>query len=124
MKQPKTEPSDLTFDVAELLAHVENDHELLRDILRIFREEFPRQLHSLGEAVNSGDGKRVAFAAHTLKGMLSNLAAARMAAAAGLLEQMGRNGEKAGLQEAFAAFERDAAKLLSQLGACMTEVKG
>jgi len=124
MKQPKTELSDLTFDVAELLAHVENDHELLRDILRIFREEFPRQLHSLGEAVNSGDGKRVAFAAHTLKGMLSNLAAARMAAAAGLLEQMGRNGEKAGLLEAFAAFERDAAKLLSQLDACMAEVKG
>lgn len=122
MKKLKTELSNLTFDVAKLLAHVENDNELLRDLLRIFKQEFPLNLHSLEEAVNSSDGKRVAFAAHTLKGMLSNLAATRMAAAAGLLEQMGRNGEMAGLPEAFAAFESDAVKLVSQLDAYMVEV--
>jgi HPt (histidine-containing phosphotransfer) domain-containing protein len=76
----------------------------------------------LREAVESGDGKLVAAAAHTLKGMLLNLAAAPAAAAVARLEQAGRNGEKSGFQDALAAFERDASSLLPQLDACIAEV--
>jgi len=114
--------SNLDFNYGELLARVDNDRELLHELLRIFKEEFPRHLHALGEAVGSGDGKLVAAAAHTLKGMLLNLAASRAAASAGLLEQLGRNGEKSGFQDALVAFERDASSLLPQLDACMAEV--
>jgi len=32
----------LIFDHQELLARVENDRELLRDLLTIFKEDFPR----------------------------------------------------------------------------------
>jgi len=41
----------LIFDHQELLARVENDRELLRDLLTIFKEDFPRQLLTLREAV-------------------------------------------------------------------------
>jgi two-component system sensor histidine kinase/response regulator len=115
-------PRELDFDQEQLLARVENDRELLHDLLGIFKQEFPSHLQALREAVVSRDGKLVAAAAHTLKGMLLNLAAGPAAATAGRLEQMGRNGEMQGIQEAFAAFERDAAILLPQLEACMAEV--
>jgi two-component system, sensor histidine kinase and response regulator len=112
----------LTFDLEELLARVENDRELLRDLLTIFREEFPRQLLALHEAVEAKEGDRVAALAHTLKGMLLNLAAKQAAATAGRLEQLGRQGEASKFEGVFATFESDYRKLLPQLDACMPEV--
>jgi len=112
----------LIFDHEELLARVENDRELLRDLLTIFKEDFPRQLLTLREAVEAKDGDLVATAAHTLRGMLSNLAASQAAATAARLEEMGRKKETLGLQEALEVFENDANKLLPQLDACMAEV--
>ena len=119
-KRKKLAP--LIFDPEELLARVENDRELLRDLLTIFKEDFPRQLLALREAVDAKDGDRVATAAHTLRGMLSNLAASRAAVAAARLEQMGRKKEILDFQEAFDVFQDDANKLLPQLDACMAEV--
>src|SRR6266481_1335052 len=119
-KRKKLTP--LIFDHQELLARVENDRELLRDLLTIFKEDFPRQLLTLREAVEAKDGDLVATAAHSLRGMLSNLAASQAAATAARLEQMGRKKEILGFQEAFGVFENDANKLLPQLDACMAEV--
>jgi len=114
--------SNLTFNQGELLARVDNDRELLRDLLTIFKQEFPGYLQAMREAVDSRDGKLVAVAAHTLKGMLSNIAAGRAADAVGCLEQMARSGEVSRFQEAFTAFERDATRLLPHLDACVAEV--
>jgi len=113
----------LIFDHQELLARVENDRELLRDLLTIFKEDFPRQLLTLREAVEAKDGDLVATAAHTLRGMLSNLAASQAAATAARLEQMGRKNETLGFQEAFVVSQNDVDKLLPQLDACMAEVR-
>jgi two-component system sensor histidine kinase/response regulator len=113
---------NLTFDYGELLARVENDRELLRELLEIFKDEFPRQLLSLREAVEAKDGTRVATAAHTLKGMLSNLTATQAATTAGRLEQMGRTGEAAEFAQLFSIFENDARSLLPQLEACIPGV--
>ena len=101
---------------------MEHDRDLLNELLTIFKEEFPRQLQALRDAVDSEDGKLVAASAHSLKGMLSNLAAHQAAAFAGRLEALGRSGEASAFQEAFSAFERDAMRLLPQLDACMAEV--
>src|SRR6202030_1898133 len=122
MKETEKGSSNLSFQQRELLARVDNARELLHDLLTIFKEEFPRYLQALRVAVDAGDGRLVAVAAHTLKGMLLNLAAGQAAAAVGRLEQLGRNGETAGFQDALAAFERDATSLLPQLDACMAEV--
>ena len=124
MKETEKVSSNLIFDHGELLRRVDNDRELLHDLLTIFKEEFPRHLQALREAVDSGDGKLVAVAAHTLRGMLLNLAAGQAAAAVARLEQMGRSGEPSGIQDAFSAFEKDAMKLLPQLDACRAEVHG
>jgi HPt (histidine-containing phosphotransfer) domain-containing protein len=115
---------NLTFNQGELLARVDNDREILRELLIIFKEEFPGHLQALREAVDSGDGKLVAVAAHALKGMLLNMAAGQAADAVSRLEQMGRSGEVSKFQEALAAFERNATRLLPHLDACMAEVCG
>ena len=124
VKLAERDSSSWTFDPGELLARVDNDRELLRDLLTIFKVEFPRHLAALREAVEARDGKRVAAVAHTMKGMLFNLAATQAATTAASLEQMGRQGKASGFQAAFAAFESDAMKLLPQLDACMAEVCG
>ena len=111
--------SSSSFNYAELLTRVDNDRELLHDLVTVFKQEFPRHLQALREAVESRDGKRVAVAAHTLKGMLSNLAAGEASATAARLEQLGRNGETSELGEVFASLEKDAENLLPQLDACI-----
>jgi two-component system sensor histidine kinase/response regulator len=116
--------SSAIIDLTELLARVEDDRELMRDLLVIFREEFPRHLQALRDAVNSMDGEKVAAMAHALRGMLSNLAANPAAAAAARLEQLGRNREASQFPQAFASFEEIGKELLLQLEVCMAEVSG
>ncbi len=112
------------IDFAELLTRVENDRELMRDLLSIFKEEFPRRHRALREAVDGQDPKHVASEAHALKGMLSNLAASEAAGAVARLEQSGREGKSAEFRESLAAFDKIAEELLRQLDACMAEVSG
>ena len=122
MKERQKDPPTGTLDLAELLARVENDRELLRDLLMISKEELPKHLESLRDAVEAKDGTRVALTAHTLKGMLANLSASHAADIAAQLERMGRNGEVAGYGEVFANFERNAKNLLRELADCMAGV--
>ena len=112
------------IDLAELLARVENDRGLMRELLLIFKDEFPGHLQALRDAVDSMDGDRVTAEAHTLKGMLSNLAATSAADAAARLEQLGQNREISKFQEACSTFESVSKDLLLQLDACMAEVHG
>jgi len=112
------------IDLAELLARVENDRGLMRELLLIFKDEFPGHLQALRDAVDSMDGDRVTAEAHTLKGMLSNLAATSAADAAARLEQLGQNREISKFQEACSTFENVSKDLLLQLDACMAEVHG
>jgi PAS domain S-box-containing protein len=122
MKEAEKVSPDVALDFPELLGRVENDRELLRDLLLIFKDEFPRHLHSLSEAVESMDSGRVSAAAHTIKGMLLNLAAPHAAAAAAQLERLGRDGKTSAFQESFALLESEAAKLLLFVEVHMTEV--
>src|SRR6266849_3647288 len=112
------------IDLTQLLARVENDRELMRELLLIFKEEFPRHLQALRDAVESLNSEKVATEAHTLKGMLSNLAAGSAAEAAAHLEQLGRGREVAEFQAACTSFENIGKELLSQLDMCMVEVGG
>jgi len=113
--------SKTIIDVSELLLRVENDRGLARDLLAIFKEEYPPHLDALRDAVDSLDSAQVAAEAHTLKGMLSNLAAEEAATAAARLEQLGRRGEVQGLQAAWASFDGVSKELLQQLDTCLAE---
>jgi HPt (histidine-containing phosphotransfer) domain-containing protein len=116
-------PVDTAFDFSELLTRVDHDRELLVDLLTIFKEEFPRHLLGLREAIASADPTRIAGASHTLKGMLSNLAAVRAAKLASQIEQLARQGQSQGFADLFMQFETETRVLLPQLEAYVTEVR-
>lgn len=112
------------IDFEELLERTENDRELMRDLLAIFKDEFPQRLQALSEAVESRNGAKVILEAHALKGMLSNLAAIEVAAAVAELERLARNNETSKLLDSFSRFEVIAKELSRQVEACMAEVSG
>ena len=112
------------INFAELLARAENDRELMRELLSVFKEEFPQRYRALGKAVESRDAKQVVSEAHALKGMLFNLAAREAAEVAARLEHLGREGKSAEFQKSLAAFDNIAVELLRQLDAWLAEVSG
>ncbi len=112
------------IDLEELLERTENDLELMRDLLSIFKEEFPQRHQALREAVESLNTAQVVMEAHSLKGMLSNLAAVEAATAVGELERLGRKNETSGFRESLSHFEVIAKELLRQVETFMAEVPG
>jgi HPt (histidine-containing phosphotransfer) domain-containing protein len=111
------------WNLAELLERVDNDQELLRELVNIFKEDFPRTMRFLESAIAVADLKNVARLSHTLKGMLSSLGGVRTAAAAARLEVMASAGESASLKSVFDTLEREGASLLPELDAYMAEVR-
>jgi len=120
------QPDDLSpepvFNLSELLARVDNDSELLREVIGICKAEIPRHISLLREAVAQADVKNIEKLGHTLKGMLLHLAATRAAAAAGRLEQLGRSSDTTTLTSAVAIFESEVAKLMMELEAHMAKI--
>jgi PAS domain S-box-containing protein len=124
MTEETKHTSSARFDIAELFTRVENDRELLLDLISVFKAEFPKQLEALRQAVAAVDAKQVTSLAHTLKGMLSNLAAHRAAACASRLEQLARKGEIAAFPDAFSSFENETTALLLEMDTPLAEVSG
>lgn len=116
-------PSEPVWNLAELLERVDNDQELLRDLLNIFKDDFPVTMRSLELAIAAEDLKNSARLGHTLKGMLSSLGGVRTAAAAGKLEVLASTGETASLRGALDVLKCEAASLLPELEAYMAEVR-
>ena len=123
MTQQSGQSSKVAVNLSELLARVENDHELLRELIDIFKKDFPRLLQSLRQSVGRGEMKNVETTSHALKGMLSGLAVTRAAATASQLEQMGREGKTSGLTDVLTLLESEVADLLPELDAYAEEAK-
>jgi len=120
--QPDELSPETVFNLSELLARVDNDSELLREVIGICKAEIPRHISLLREAVAQADVKNIEKLGHTLKGMLLHLAATRAAAAAGRLEQLGRSSDTTTLTSAVAIFESEVAKLMMELEAHMAKI--
>jgi HPt (histidine-containing phosphotransfer) domain-containing protein len=122
MTQPDEPFLAPVLNLSELLARVDNDCELLRELIAMCKVEIPRHLSLLHEAAAQADVKNVEKSGHTLKGMLSHLAATRAAAAAGRLEQLGRSGDTTRLRSEVAIFEKEIARLMTELEAHMANI--
>lgn len=77
----------------------------------------------LSDAVANGLPKQVEAESHTLKGMLLNLSAARAAALAADLENLGHQGKIAGMSEVLSGFQSEAQTLLLQMEAFDSAMK-
>ncbi len=123
MMQPDELSPEPVLNLPELLARVENDSELLRELIDIGKVDIPRHISLLREAVAQADMKNIEKSGHTLRGMLSSLAATRAAAAAGHLEQLARSGDTTSLRSAVTIFESEIARLMTELEAYMANIR-
>jgi two-component system, sensor histidine kinase and response regulator len=123
MEKTKVVSQGHRVDMPELLSRVDNDRELLRDLVMIFKEDFPRHMEALRKAVAGPDLKAAKMVSHTLKGMLSNLAVTRASALAGHMEQLAGDVGASSLPEALAEFEQEVDGLLLEMEAHAEEVK-
>ena len=103
------------LNITDLLSRVDNDRELVSELFFIFKSVFPSHLQRLTDAVANELSKQVETESHTLKGMLLNLSAARAAAIAADLENMGREKRIAAMRGALTEFQSEAETLLSQM---------
>jgi HPt (histidine-containing phosphotransfer) domain-containing protein len=103
------------LNVTELLSRVDNDRELVSELFFIFKSVFPSHLQRLSDAVLKQQPKQVEAESHTLKGMLLNLSAARAAAIASELENLGRENKITGMSEALTEFQSEVETLLLQI---------
>ena len=105
------------LNLTELLSRVDNDHELVSELFFIFKSVFPSHLQRLTDAIAHQLPKQVEAESHALKGMLLNLSAARAAALAADLENLGHQGKIAGMSEVLTGFQSEAQTLLLQMEA-------
>ena len=104
-------------NLPELMARVENDHELLQEVFEIFKEQFPQMDLALRLALADGNLMQIQNSAHAIKGMLSSLSFTKASISAMHIERMARQGESAGISEELEEMERSVAKAQAQLDA-------
>ncbi len=118
-KTPVSEPSagraTATIDRAALWEHVNHDEALLKLITDLFVAQYPQQLREIKAAILRGDGPMVEVHAHALKGAVSNFTATAAVEATKQLELIGRQGDLARANQAYAILEKELARLKTAL---------
>ena len=109
------EPVHSVMDRNLALARVDGDESLLADLAKLFIEESPKMLAAVRQAVSSKDPERLQRAAHSLKGAVATFAAQNACEAALRLERLGRAGDLADAEKAYASLESQIERLRSVL---------
>jgi CheY-like chemotaxis protein len=104
--EPTTGSEDV-IDEATLLAGIDGNRRILREIVRLFLADYPQRLAEIKQAIGRGDGVAVARAAHTLKGSVGNFAAEKAVAAAQSVEDVGKSGNFTTAEQAFLTLESE-----------------
>lgn len=111
------------FDEAALLAQVDGDFTVLKELIRIFLADCPKMLSEIRRAIARRDKEALRTAAHAFKGSVANFAATDALEAALKLETRGRNGDLAGAEVDYAALKIEIARLRRALAALREEAR-
>ncbi|MCE5324529.1 response regulator [bacterium] len=106
LPKKRTTPSDKScFNMTELLARVDGDMSLLKEIVELFTCDAQNLMTQIQDAIASGDAGALEKSAHTLKGSVGNFAAKPAYDAAYRLEQIGHSGNLNGAHDAYVTLE-------------------
>jgi len=120
---PAKETGQDVLDEPSLMARVDNDPQLLKDLVDLLLEESPRLLNDIRGAVNKKDAKPAERLAHSLKGSLGNLSAKIAEEAALKLERLIQAGDWAQADDGLQALECQVARLKPALLAVQAEAE-
>src|SRR5262249_32822393 len=105
------------FDGGALLDGLDGNRDLLRDLVRLFRADYPLRLTEIREAIGRNDSHALEKAAHTLKGSIGNFGAKKAFATAKELEFAGKENNLVRAGKLVPAMESELAILSKQLAA-------
>jgi len=103
------------FDLDELLHRCLGHQDHLQRLLSKFEDKAGELLEGIEESVAAGDAERIAFLAHTLKGMSATLSAPCVRAAAAEMEQLARSKDLLGADECLEVLRRQVQRCLDFL---------
>ena len=103
------------LDKAAVLARLDGDEELLAELAGLFIQGAPKLLSAVQQALEQRDAQGLERAAHALKGSVSNFAVPTAVNAAQTLETMGREGNLAAAQTAYAVLQEEIAGFVQVL---------
>ncbi|MEQ1621186.1 MAG: response regulator [Methylococcales bacterium] len=101
------------WDEKLALDRLDGDHELLRDMIKLFIDEIPARLLELQESLRNGDCAELADAAHAIKGMAGHFCAAPLLNCAASLEHSARAGNTIEFTEMVEKVVAETAKLIN-----------
>lgn len=81
------------LDCAVALERLGGDEELLKEVARLFLDEYPILMNEIRSAAAVRDASALERAAHSMKGSVSNFGTEKVYEAAYALERMGRTGD-------------------------------
>jgi len=99
------------IEEAEILARLDGDADLARELAEIFIKECPKYLSDIREAIRDGNPKALEHAAHTLKGSVGNFSMKTAYAPASQIETLGRAGSLEGAAEILRILEEQLGRL-------------
>jgi len=111
------------WDLLELMERLDGDEEFLRELLLIFYQDARKLLGQAREALAARNYQDLTRAAHTLKGMLKNLAMKAAGLQAASLENAARKESPIEAEEHVRLLEKEMDELRPHVEARLGEVK-
>lgn len=105
------------LDEQGMLERVDGNRDLLREVVDLFLDAYPRQREELRAAIRRGDAGEVARVAHTIKGSVAFFSAGPAVELARGLERMGHHADLAEAPAAEAALSAAMTRLTTALAA-------
>ena len=105
--------AESTFDLAQALAAMEEDDDLLRELIDVFLDDYPTTLTQLRQALDAKDAAEVRRLSHALKGAVANFAAEPARLAAYAVECQAKTGDLTPVPVLLAAMEVEFSALVT-----------
>lgn len=94
------------FDSAAVLARVDGNVQLLRELVTIFVEDCPKWMTDIRAAIQQGDALALRYSAHQLRGSVSNFGTPAAYQSACQLEEAARAGDLSCAAEIYSSLDR------------------
>lgn len=103
------------IDVQALMAHIDSDLDILKELVEIFEGYYPEQLKLLGQAVEDGDCREIREIAHQFKGAVSNFYGLVAVSVAKKIEFAACERQLTEIRNCFPALEPEVIRLVENL---------
>jgi two-component system, sensor histidine kinase and response regulator len=117
----QNDQSGRAFDRQAVLEQAGGDELFVAEVIGLFLDDAPGRIAEIREAVQQSDARRLAAAAHALKGSAGCVSAGPAMAAASRLEKIGKSGELSAAAGALTHLEQEVQCLVAALSIDLVE---